>query len=621
MKSIASAKVMRFFALILCLALLSAHALPFFAFESSHAEPSADEILDVARALIEYEKSANDCRGDFLIDGNIVSGAGNSSSDWLAFAVGRFGMGDDFAGYLAVAEDYICERYKKDEKLSAYKATEWHRLILSVLSCGGDPMQISDGDEKINLVADGIYARSSAAPLEKQGLNGLIWALIALDSRRYEPPENSAYTRAGIIEKILCAQLENGGFPSVGENVDVDITAMALTALAPYYHDETVYYYIQSSTGKTVSSTVQKAVDAALIRLCEMQEEGGDFSVYGTPNLESTCQVAVALCSLGIDLFSDERFIKNGNSIWDAILRYRAESGGFSHISGGTCDKLASVQALYTLAAIWRYKSGMRALFDLCDEMSDDMKSRIFALDQKLSDAESFSRDEISAAMREYYSLPSDTRRYVRNCDLLFDAVKEQGIDISEIKNSVTPISDRGAIPTKKAFSFSSSDAEKVQSLPDILTTEHYTAVTSLLYKLNASDHSHVSDDCREKLEKAKAHILEIKNEIAAINSAISLLPSPAELSRADFKAVKSLAARYESLSDYDKRLVSGYDSVEILLTRINTERRTVFITVGLIVSAAAISAILVFRIKRRLKKRERDLDELAAMYESEDDE
>lgn len=620
MKSIDQAKFTRFFALILCLAMLFTHSLPFFAQNEADA-PSEEDILNVARGVIQYEKSLGNCRADYLIDGDIVSGAGTSSSDWLAFAIGRFGADDNYAGYLAVAEDYIAARYKEEGKLSAYKATEWHRLILSVLSCGGNPFEISGDGEKINLVADGIYNRDSASPLDKQGLNGLIWALIALDSRRYNAPENASYTRESIIEKILGEQSESGDFRSVGSNSDVDITAMALTALAPYYYDDTVYRYIQKSTGETVSSTVGEAIDSALACLSEMQTENGDFTSFGTPTLESTCQVTVALCSLGIDPFSDGRFIKNGNSVWDAMLRYRTENGGFSHKAGGGTDKLASMQALYTLAAIWRYKSGMRALFDLCDEMSADMQKRISDIELRVSKADSLSLAEVNSALSDYFSLPGDTRRYVRNQKLLFEAAEAKNADIAGIKSATAEIPDFSAIPTAKSFDFADSDMKKADSLPDILTTEYYISVTTLLYKLNASGDSDGINIYREKLEKAKADILEIKNKIAELNRDISLLPAPSALSRDDRQAIESIAERYNALDDYDKQFVSDYDSVEILLIHINTARRTVFLTISLIICAAVVSSLLTLRIKRRISKKAREMDELASMYESEDDE
>ena len=62
-----------------------------------------------------------------------------------------------------------------------------------------------------------------------------------------------------------------------------------------------------------------------------MQLDTGDFASWGTENVESTDQVVVALCCLGIDPLKDERFIKNGKTLLDGILKYRMSDGGFVH--------------------------------------------------------------------------------------------------------------------------------------------------------------------------------------------------------------------------------------------------------------------------------------------------
>ena len=49
--------------------------------------------------------------------------------------------------------------------------------------------------------------------------------------------------------------------------------------------------------------------------LSSQQLEDGNYSSYGVPNTESTAQVILALSSLGIDGFTDERFIKNENTL------------------------------------------------------------------------------------------------------------------------------------------------------------------------------------------------------------------------------------------------------------------------------------------------------------------
>ena len=294
--------------------------------------PSCEEILGIAKGIIEYEKSANGSR-DFLLDDKLIAEAGTlTATDWYAFAMARLGLDFDRIAYIATAEENVAARYRESGALDPSRATEWHRISLCLLACGGDPAAIVTENGNINLISDGVYNRGNTAPLGRQGINGLIWGLLALDSIGYDVPEGSHDTRESIISGILSEELPDGGFCFLGDEADADITAMALTALAPYYNDETRYNVTVS--GEVRSVAVHEAVDRAVALLSEMQCETGDFmsfGAFGERNCESTCQVAIALCTLGIDPFSDPRFVKNGNSVWDGIIRYRGDDGGFSH--------------------------------------------------------------------------------------------------------------------------------------------------------------------------------------------------------------------------------------------------------------------------------------------------
>ena len=305
--------------------------------------PSCEEILGIAKGIIEYEKSANGSR-DFLLDDKLIAEAGTlTATDWYAFAMARLGLDFDRIAYIATAEENVAARYRESGALDPSRATEWHRISLCLLACGGDPAAIVTEEGNINLISDGVYNRGNTAPLGRQGINGLIWGLLALDSIGYDVPEGSHDTRESIISGILSEELPNGGFCFLGDEADADITAMALTALAPYYNDETRYNVTVS--GEVRSVAVHEAVDRAVALLSEMQCETGDFmsfGAFGERNCESTCQVAIALCALGINPFSDPRFVKNGNSVWDGIIRYRGDDGGFSHAGDIAAEDLGS---------------------------------------------------------------------------------------------------------------------------------------------------------------------------------------------------------------------------------------------------------------------------------------
>lgn len=345
--------------MILC-AVLPAYA------ATGGARPSDDEALSVANGIIEWKKRSMGLSGsDNLLSPEYVSAAGSPAGDWYPIGLGRLGIDDDYEMYLAALRENVSERYANDGGLDKIKATEWHRITLAVLALGGDPTSFGvDADGKpVNLIADGVYNRDN---LGAQGINGLIWGLIALDSKNYD---TSSAKREEIIASLLSLRRSDGGFAFSGEHSDPDITAMAITALAPYYDSEKAYKVTFS--GKETVTTVREAVDGALLRLSGMQLETGDFRSYGLRNSGSVCQVIVALCSLGIDPFSDVRFIKNGVTLWDGLMIYKNSDGGFiGNLSEGNMPSgsMAGEQALYAMAAFMRLKRGEGRLFDFSSE-------------------------------------------------------------------------------------------------------------------------------------------------------------------------------------------------------------------------------------------------------------
>ena len=343
-------------------------------------------LRDTADGIIKWKKGnagLDDAVSSPLLSGTFLDLAGTTAGDWYPIGLSRLGISDDYDAYLAVLRENVRVRYGSSEKLSNTKATEWHRIILSVLAAGGDPTNMGKdkSGQTIDLISDGTYNRGKTVSLGKQGINGWIWGLIALDSMDYAVPDDAYNSRSDIIREILSRELTGGGFALIGTVADPDITAMAIQALAPYYNSELKYDYLRKSDGAALNTTVRGVVDRALDRLSALQTADGDFISWGTRNVESTCQVAVALCSLGIFPLSDERFIKNGKTLLDGIMKYRMSDGGFVHSfkydpenptsKPDKSNSMAGEQVLYTLAALLRCQSGMRALYDFLPELTE----------------------------------------------------------------------------------------------------------------------------------------------------------------------------------------------------------------------------------------------------------
>lgn len=275
--------------------------------------------------------------------------AGSSVSDWTALAMARAGIADDYAGYLARLQAYVERQYAENGGLHAVKATEYHRIALTAAALGGDPAAFGtkpDGTA-IDLVAEGTYNWQGEEDLGGQGLNGWIFALLTMDAVGAEVPADARYSRQDMLDAIVSAQLPDGGFSLGGSAMDVDITAMALQALAPYQQQ------------------YPAVIDAALSALSAAQTATGGYESWGAQNSESCAQVILALCALDIDPVEDGRFQKAEGGVVDALLAFRLADGSFSHERGKEADAMACEQAMQALTAMALRQQGEGRFFDL----------------------------------------------------------------------------------------------------------------------------------------------------------------------------------------------------------------------------------------------------------------
>ncbi len=401
---------------------------------------SAQLAVYIRAAVNSAKQHAGLSQEDSLLgNDDFLSSASSTDTDWMALAMGRFGyysngyhyMIDDggYEKYLTAMNGYIEDTYSRSGGLlHRIKATEWHRAAVTIAALGGDPKNCGTYKEKaIDIIADGSYNCVLDKGPGAQGINGWIWGLISLDSINAEVPENAKYDRERFITEILKMQLtdgvegsEYGGWVlgGYGSSSDVDITAMAIQALAPYYNDDTVYTFTNENSKAQRSVTVRRCVDEALDRLGSMMDDDAGFSSWSTNNVEGVSQVLVALCSLGIDPARDERFITpNGKTILDGLLRFRLEDGGFSHIMGGGWNSMATDQAAYALVSYWRFENEMRALYDMREDTDrsaqiTDAESAIELIPQP---GENGYREAVGNAYAAVKKVAPDERRYIRN--------------------------------------------------------------------------------------------------------------------------------------------------------------------------------------------------------------
>ena len=481
---------------------------------------SVSDITEAIDGILAWKRAQQGvAEGQPLLSGELLTYAGSTATDWLPIGLSRCGVEDDYDAYLAVLQSYVEQKYREPDKLDRVKATEWHRISLAVLACGGDPTHFgkdADGND-INLIADGVYDRGKTVDIGAQGLNGWLWGLITLDSMKYNIPAGSSYTRTEMIKKILSFQLPDDGFNlrfAQGSTADPDITAMAIQALAPYYRNATF--------------NVKDPVDKALDCLSKLQLDTGDFRSWGTRNSESVSQIIVSLCSIGVDPQNDSRFIKNGINLLDALFYYQQEDGGFAHsyesdpsnpsAVPGESDSIATDQALLALVAVWRQAQGMSILYD-------------------------FRPGSVSAKI-------------------------------------LTP--EESEVSFAGSYEFTQELQSRVDALPDALSTEDAEEVAFLLERLKMSREFDGYDRYMEKLTAAQEKIDALYAEIESLNADIAaeILPMT-DAGLKEKPIVDGIVKRYRALSEHDRELVESWDAVLAVKAQTDAAQRTLLLCIG----------------------------------------
>lgn len=256
---------------------------------------------------------------------------GSIGGEWMVLGLARGGYTVP-SGYYNNVVSYV---KSCGGVLHNRKYTEYSRVILALTAMGKDPTNVGGYNlvEPLNDYDKTIW----------QGINGPIFALIALDSGNYANSQRQAY-----IDYILSCEISGGGWALTGSTADVDITAMALQALAKYQD----------------RPDVTEAVEKALELLSKKQDTTGGFPVADGETSESLAQVIVALTELGIPL-TDARFVKDGHTVLDRLLEFQMESGGFRHIPEGEEDLMATEQSFYALVAVARAERGDSTLYTM----------------------------------------------------------------------------------------------------------------------------------------------------------------------------------------------------------------------------------------------------------------
>lgn len=298
--------------------------------------PSYAEEIDFASVLNETVKGIYASTPEPTI--------GYMGGEWAVIGLARSDFKAEDGYFDVYAANVKSILREKNGILDSRKNTEYSRVVLALSALGFDARNFG-GYDLIQPLTD--FEKTVS-----QGINGAIWAAIALDCRTFtDGGSEISDVRKRYIDYVLDNQLSDGGWAFGGTDVsDVDLTAMALCALPSAADDE----------------RVNGARGRALEYLSAQQTENGTFMSWGSENAESCAQVLIAMCEAGISV-DDERFVKNGNSVPDGLMMFYKD-GEFVHsLTSGGDSRMSTEQSLCALAALYRKNNGKTALYDMTD--------------------------------------------------------------------------------------------------------------------------------------------------------------------------------------------------------------------------------------------------------------
>jgi hypothetical protein len=296
---------------------------------NSSAPAAAQECPEAAiEEILAYYKTENHAEDvQTLIDGYFSDTAGETA-EWFIWALRQYEGSYSFSSYSAALLRFLNNNHITN-------ASTREKYALALLASGSDHDYIAETAENA-IGGMGIMSYLFGLHLINNGVTG------------------KTRTAQSVIAAILASAHEDGGWsvradPSLPS--DVDVTAMALQALAPYKEEP----------------EIAEAVEKALDYLSEKQTAEGDYAAFGGRNAESCAQVIIALCALGRDPLTDARFQKNGRTVLDGLRLYRLTDGTYSHFSGENYSLSATQQALTAYVALWRYRTGKTPFYLLDD--------------------------------------------------------------------------------------------------------------------------------------------------------------------------------------------------------------------------------------------------------------
>lgn len=324
-------------------------------FTNKYIPVDPDEPVDPGTEVPNFDKVYADTK-KYIQDNVPAPVVASDRGEWAVLGLARAGveLSDAYIqAYYGKVVAYVQKNMGADGVLVDPEShnptvTDNERIILALTAIGKDPANVGGKNLLTALQNKDIMKVDKESDTN---INGLVFGLLALNSGNYT--QDSYW----LVQAILDQQNADGSWSASAETKpasDVDMTAMALQALAPYYNEG----------GDT---TVNAAVDKAL------QWLSAKYKGTGYTSAESCAQVVVALSALQLNANSDSSFVKTVDGaptsvLGDLLRYYLGEGQGFKHAASlKTADQKATEQALYAMAAYERYCQRTKALYDMTD--------------------------------------------------------------------------------------------------------------------------------------------------------------------------------------------------------------------------------------------------------------
>ena len=309
--------------------------------------------VDGIAASPDNEAKANDgaLSAAKYFDTNRTSDAYVYGQEWEIYAFAKSGRKIDDALIANYKKSLVAN--KAEWASATAKVTDSERVALTLAALGEDITSF-DGVNLVNVICSNGGLTASA--------NNLVYALIAFDEANVSDEallaSGSTWTRAKLVSELLAFQNVDGGFTiEAGGSSNIDMTAMALQALAPHVESGEDAAVMAADARPSVSASVESA-------LSFLKGQMNGLCDFGS--VESNAQVLLALVALGKDPANAKNgFAKGSNSLVTAIAAYEVGDGkGYAHTMGsdgkpGNANALATVQALRALSAYKAARSGV----------------------------------------------------------------------------------------------------------------------------------------------------------------------------------------------------------------------------------------------------------------------